>query len=343
MFNNGTFNGNVAGGNYYDNCNINIQKRTVINKQQASQKVYKEPKTFRPKLKDNDGKNVICYGFLIRKRDDGRYTVINIVDEEGKYMGDHVTIDMKEYVYDYKDELYDFRFIKFSGLVKRYTRKNGTTDYEVDLKHKPVFIDDSYYTPLLIEEIDEFINSGYNEDKINKFIRKTATTRDMQDIIMELVKRINELTKFDFGNNFITSYIINTFMLNRATYDLYEGNMRSLICSNNALMDIVYIMSGILFNLKTIKNFNGWKLKDILETITDWCNIFQNVTDYSHDKNFKKYCKNNLNIEKDKELNKAYDVLLNRKRNFGYETNSTGIEIHEILDMSYYILNEIIK
>ena len=252
-----------------------------------------------------------------------------------------MNINMKEEIYDYGSELEECRFIIFTGVVNKYIRSNGTEDYEIILNHKPIFINEKYYSPLNNDELCEFLNKGYDENYINNFIRKVATTRDMQDIISEIIDEINDLTKFDFGNNFITSYIINTFMLNRATYDLYEGNMRSLICSNNALMDIIYIMSGILFNLKIINT--GWSLSGILSTITHWCNIFQNVSDYHVDKKFKKYCKTNLNIEKDKDLNKAWNVLLNRKRNFGDNVNPMGTHLYEILDMSYYVLNTMIK
>lgn len=330
----------VKSGNQIDKTVTN--NKLIINKPSVSQIKYKEPETHRPNLKDREGNIVTGVAYISNKYDDKRYTIINLVDNEGYYMADHTQLDMKEYEYDYKIDLHKITFVEFTGKVNKYTRKNGTEDYEIILQRKPKLFDGTW-----INDPDySLTNNEPNVDKINNYISQKACTRDIQNLIIEISKELNILTKFDYENNFIFDYIVNTFFLNRATYDLYEGNIRGISCSNEALVDLLYIISSTYFYFKTS---NILKLDSILGHITSWCNVLQNVVDYFADTNspnckkFKKYCKQHLNIETNNELTKAWDVMKNRKRNFGNNPNPNEYELSSILEMSYYVLDKYIQ
>jgi hypothetical protein len=347
---NGNFNAkqvNIAENNSEIGANvinggIDNRKQTIINKPPVSQIKYKEPETYRPSLKDREDNVVTGVGYISKKYDDKKYTIINLVDDKGYYMADHTQLDMKEYEYNYNINLDETRFVEFTGKVKEYIRSNGTKDYEIILQHKPKLFDGKWVSnPDL-----SIIAKEPDIDKIINFISCRACTRDIQDLIIKISKELNILTKFEYENNFIFDYIVNTFFLNRATYDLYEGNIRSISCSNDALMDLLYIISAVYFDFKTS---NIIKLDCILSKITYWCNVIQNVVDYFADtkspncKRFKKYCKQHLNIETSEELSKAWDVMKNRKRNFGKYPNPDNYKLSDILEMSYYVLNQYIN
>lgn len=330
----------VKSGNQIDKTVTN--NKLIINKPPVSQNKYKEPETHRPNLKDREGDIVTGVGYISKKYDDKKYTIINLVDDKGYYMADHTQLDMKEYNYNYNVNLDETRFVEFTGKVKEYTRSNGTKDYEIILQHKPKLFDGTW-----INSPDYSLTDKEPDiDKISDFISHKAYTRDIQDLIINISKELNILTKFDYENNFIFDYIVNTFFLNRATYDLYEGNIRGISCSNEALVDLLYIISSTYFLFKTS---NILKLDSILGHITSWCNVLQHVVDYFVDttspncKKFKKYCKQHLNIETDIELTKAWDVMKNRKRNFGNNPNPDNYELSDILEMSYYVLDKYIQ
>lgn len=323
--------------------NNNIDKtinnnKTIINKPPVSQIKYKEPETYRPSLKDREGDIVTGVGYISKKYDDEKYTIINLVDDKGYYMADHTQLDMKERVYNYNINLDKTRFVEFTGKVKEYIRSNGTKDYEIILQHKPKLFDGKWISNPDLSIVDK----EPDIDKINNFISCRACTRDIQDLIIKISKELNILTKFEYENNFIFDYIVNTFFLNRATYDLYEGNIRSISCSNDALMDLLYILSAVYFDFKTSTVI---KLEDILARITQYCNVIQNIYTYEsgNDKKFKKYIKRHLNVESAQELNSAWDNIQNRKRNFGKYPNPYNYELSDILKMSYYVLNQYIN
>lgn len=347
---NGNFNAkqvNIAENNSEIGANvinggIDNRKQTIINKPPVSQIKYKEPETYRPSLKDREDDVVTGVGYISRKYDDKKYTIINLVDNDGYYMADHTQLDMKECEYNYNIDLQETRFVEFTGKVKEYIRSNGTKDYEIILHHKPKLFDGKFiHNPDL-----SIVDKDYDINKINDFISNKACTRDIQDLIIKISNELNILTKFEYENNFVFDYIVNTFFLNRATYDLYEGNIRSISCSNNALVDLLYIISATYFYFKTSSIV---ELDCILGHITSWCNILQNVVDYFADtqspncKKFKKYCKQHLNIETNNELTKTWDVMKNRKRNFGNNPNPNEYELSSILEMSYYVLDKYIQ
>ena len=252
-------------------------------------------------------------------------------------MADHTQLNMKEKEFNYKVDLNKTRLVEFTGKVEEYTRANNSIDYCINLHHKPLLYDGSWYN----SEVDlSFIEGGFNEEKINKFIGK-ASTREFQDLIIKISNDLNILTKFEYNNNFIFDFITNTFFLNRATYDLYEGNIRSISCSNYALVDLLYIISAVLFEFKVS---NVIKLEWLLPKIIYYCNIFQKVYSYNAgcDARFKKYCKQHLNIESNKELNKAWGVLLKRQMNFGSNPNPNNFNQEDIIDTAFYIINQYI-
>lgn len=261
-------------------------------------------------------------------------TVINLIDDDGYYMADHTQLDMKERVFNYKVDLRETRFVEFTGKVNEYRRSNNTIDYYIDLDHKPILLDGHWYN----YNVDlTLIDNGFDEQKINNFLEK-ASTRELEDLIMKIANELNIMTKFEFNNNFIFDFIVNTFFLNRATYELYEGKIRGLHCSNYALADLLYLISDILFSFKISNSIN---LNNLLADISYSCNVIQNVTTYDqgHDFEFKKYCKQHLNIETKKQLANAWNTLLNRKRNFGKHTNPKDFKLQDILNNAFYIIN----
>lgn len=334
--NNINIKGNTDGGIVINNKN----KIVIINKPNVSQKNYRNPSTFRPSLKDRENEHVTGYGFVANKYNDKYHTVINLVDEEGRYMADHTQLDLKETVYDYHIDLEDVRFIKFMGKVKKYQRKDNSVDYEIILTHKPILHDGFWFNPNMSNIYDKY-NIEVDVRKINDYIENKISSRDIQNIILNISKEINELTKFDFGENFIFNYVTNTFFLNRATYDLYEKNIRGISCSNDALMDLAYILASLLYYLNTTRSSN---IDTILTKATYWCNVMQNVRSYdkNYDCNFKKYCKRNLCMDTERQLKDAWFNLLNRKRNFGADVTG-DFTIEDILDSAYPVLNDYIE
>lgn len=235
-------------GNMTINNNEN-KKIIVINKPNVSQKNYRNPSTFRPSLKDRENETVTGYGFISGKYNDKYYTIINLVDEKGCYMADHTQMDLRESIYRYDYDISKACFIKFTGKVKRYQRKDKSIDFEIILTHQPILMDGFWFNPNS-NEIYDYYNDEINIDKINNFISNKVSTRDIQNMILSISEDIDNITEFEFGKRFIFNYTTNTFFLNRATYDLYEQNIRGLSCSNDALMDLAYILAATLYYLK---------------------------------------------------------------------------------------------
>lgn len=324
--------------NQIDKTNVDKSK-TIINKPKVSELQYKEPETYRPHLKDREGEVVTGFGFIAGKSYyiDGGWVLINLIDVYDKYICDHVHINMKECIYNYSIEEGESTFIKFTGKIEKYVRKNGTKDYQINLIKPVKFINDMMYN-----SPSDDIYEDYNEDFISKFF-ENASRRELIDLTIKLKDELNELTSYEFGENFIYYYIINTFMLNRATYDLYEGNLRGLVISNYGLVDMIYVVSCTIFQIKTSHKL---ALIEILHLITVNCNILQNITNYNLNKDdyesikFKKYCKSHLKI---KDLESAWNIMLNRRRNFGSNPNPYRIEMNDILDYSFHVLNKYIR
>lgn len=316
-------------------------KNTIIIKKPSVQKIkYRDPETFRPKLKEREGDIVTGYGFIIKKYNSKFYTIINLVDEEGMYIADHTQINLKEVVFDYEINPW-IQLIKFTGKVNKYTRSNGTQDYEIDLIRRPSMYDGDLFNPDAENNLINKYSKEIDVEKITDFVEKEATERKIQDLIIMLSKEINIISSFDYGKNVIVDFIMNTFFLNRATYDLYDGNIRSISCSNYGLMDLTYILSVVLYDLETSDKIN---LGILFNKIVNWCNILQKVNSYDKgcDKNFKRYCKEHLNIETDDQLKEAWSTLLFRKRNFGDDVTG-GFTLEDILSTSFQVLNNYIE
>lgn len=325
---------------FNDNSINDNSKHITIIKPNVQQIKYKNPDTFRPKLKGREGDNVTGYGFIVKKYNEKYYTIINLVDEEGMYMADHTQMDLKENVFNYKIEPW-IQLIKFTGKVNKYTRSNGTQDYEIDLVRRPSLYDGDLFNPDAEDNLIKKYSREVDIEKITKFTEEDATERKIQDLIIVLSKEINVITSFDYGKNVLVDFIMNTFFLNRATYDLYDGNIRSISCSNYGLMDLSYILSAVLYDLETSDKIN---LGDLFNKIVNWCNILQKVSSYNKgcDLTFKKYCKKHLYIETEEQLKEAWSTLLYRKRNFGDDVTG-GFTLEDILSTAFQVLNNYIE
>lgn len=328
-----TNNGEVKNKINKSNQNNINKTKTIIQKPNVSELQYKEPETYRPHLKDREGDIVTGFGYIVgRSNIPGSWIVINLVDKDDCYICDHVHMDMKESIYGYSVEDTDSIFIKFTGRVEEYTRSNGTKDYKINITKPIKFINDYFYN------VPENVCSNYDKEKITKFF-ENASRRELIDLLIKLKEELGELTSYEFGENFIYSYIINTFMLNRASYDLYEGNLRGLVISNYGLVDMIYIITNTIFQ---IRHSTKLTLIEIIHLITVNCNVLQHVSNYDkgNDKAFKKYCQVHLKI---KDLNSAWNTMLCRRKNFGKNPNPYNISLIDILDISFTVLDKYIR
>ena len=199
-----TINGDNNGVNIKENINI---KKIIQPKRISKEEIEKLKKeTMRPLLKDRVGEKITCYGLVVKRYSEysNRFTVINVVDKNGKYVTDHIQLDFKENIYDYTNDKGDY--VKFTGNIKSYSRKNNNPDdYEIDIIGKvSVYPSDFFYIDKLIDygEVDLDVN------KITDYLSKSNMTK-IYNLLEKMRDELNILTDDVYVKDFIYYYIID--------------------------------------------------------------------------------------------------------------------------------------
>ena len=293
--------------------------------------------TQRPYLKHKLNEQVCCFGYVVgRYRNSDRFTVINIVDSQGRYVTDHIQLDFKENEFKYEHYESNPTFIQMKGVVKSYNRIDGSLDYEINLSEKPIILSENYYNRTGIINYEDC----YNINKINDFLSMN-NIEELYKVINKLRLTINTLSLDDFNENFIYDYVINQYMLNTVTYDLYNNSFNNVGVSDDSLIDLIIILSSIVYILNSVEIIS---LSYIFKFISYICNVLQGVEyDKKSNKQFVDFCKQNLKIEGKNKINKAWNVVYLRKMNFGVDSNPGYDNFNEVLIMSYAVLNKLIK
>lgn len=332
--------GNNSNGNNVNSLNTinNIKITKIINKPERLNEKQKEElrnKTQRPYLRHKLNQRICCFGYVVGKHKySKRYTVINLVDINGRYVADHVQLDLKEDEFEYYEN--NMIMIKFKGIVKEYNRNDGSLDYEIDLIEKPIILSHTYFN---MNQLIVYDNMDINIDKINDFIT-TCKLDSLMDILNKLRDDINKSTSYDFGENFIYSYIINQYMLNTATYNLYNNEFEDSNINEDIILDLIIISSFIFYILTSVDHIG---IEYLFKSISYICDILQGVhCENKSNEKFKKFCINKLN-KPNKKVTKLWNTVYLRKVNFGVDSNPGYDNFNEVLIMSYAVLNKLIK
>ena len=366
MNNKNNFNINQINGNITSNDNSNMfinspQQKNIENKVTVYKKIQyptrqsKEEReklqkiTQRPALMDNVGKPITCFGLVAGKHRNGLYTVINVVDKHGKYVADHIHLDFKEDVYNYKgiDPLLD-RFIRFTGMVSTY-KKGENDDYCISILDKiDIRASSLYYIgePIDYEVLETF------PDKINEFLR-TCNITAIYNIIDEIRNRINILTEDVACSDFVYYFIINQYFLNTATYSIYDGELRDQGFNECCILDLLILLSVTLYDLKTHKSID---LYTLFHKIVSYCNLIQGINKfdksnngyndilpYDYNPGFVRFCKK-LGYEGKRKFNSLWANALLRRKSFDmYDPVPKDLTREILVERMHHVILEIIQ
>lgn len=366
MNNKNNFNINQINGNITSNDNSNMfinspQQKNIENKVTVYKKIEyptrqsKEEReklqkiTKRPALMFNVGKPITCFGLVAGKHRNGLYTVINVVDKHGKYVADHIHLDFKEDVYNYKgiDPLLD-RFIRFTGMVSTY-KKGENDDYCINILDKiDIRASSLYYIGDLIdyEVLETF------PDKINEFLR-TCNITTIYNIIDEIRNRINILTEDVACSDFVYYFIINQYFLNTATYIIYDGELRDQGFNECCILDLLILLSVTLYDLKTHKSID---LYTLFHKIVSYCNLIQGINKfdksnngyndilpYDYNPGFVRFCKK-LGYEGKRKFNSLWANALLRRKSFDmYDPVPKDLTREILVERMHHVILEIIQ
>lgn len=321
--------------------NVSIPKR--LNKKEIQEK---EKMTKRPCLKDKLNQKITCFGYIVCRH---RYlthlhTIINIVDINGEYVADHIQLNLKEDIYDYT---YDYKignYIRFTGIVKTYTREDGSIDYMVDVSKKVLVLSEDYD---LLEKPYNYIETKLDIDKIDNYISTQNITK-LYDMIENLRIQINELTNGLYFEDYLYYYIINQYTINTSTYSVYQGELRDQNMNEDCIIGILLLLGSLLFELKTTEETN---LYNIMKNIIMECNVLQGIdqyTTYNDNPNLKTFYQECLSKNKQpvgrKTIEKAFRFILNRFYNFKstipYDKNKLDVDV--IKHRAYHMIQKYI-
>lgn len=348
MNNNMGSNNNFTAGNDI-NQKFNKSNQNNINKfeinnlipvRKTKEDIEREMKeTMRPCLRDNVGKLVTCFGYVVSKYDnlgDGVYTVINVIDREGNYLADHIQLDFKPSLYHYDYSIGDY--IRFTGYITEYNRNNGTKDFNINITEK------IYMIPSRLHYDGEIISDdNIKYDKIRDYLSNSNITK-INNLIEKLRQEINDLTKYYYIDDFIYYYVLNQFMLNTATYKIYEGELRDYNVHDTIKILLLFILGSVIYELKS--NRTNY-LYDILHSICQYCNLLQGVETYENvNKNpkFIEFCTSFMNCTGKKKLGKLFNFVRHRQNDFN-EDKTFGYDVNKdnILTRTYAVLNDYIN
>ena len=305
----------------------------------------KEKSTYRPCFKDKLNQKITCFGYIIgkHKRMKNLYTVINIVDTNGKYVADYIQLDLKENEYDYTNDYSIGNYVRFTGIVDKYVRKDGSIDYSVNIIKKANIFSEDYD---LFGQPYDYLNTKINVQKLDEYIAQQNISK-IYDLIYKIRKEVNDITQGFYFEDYLYYFIINQFTLNTSTYAIYEGDLRDQNMNEDCAVGILLLLGSLLFELKTKEYTN---LRKLMMNIVMECNVLQGInkyTNYEDNPNFKIFyeqylSKNNQSVGK-KKLEVAFNFIFKRCLNFGnkpYDKNELNDEI--IKERAYCMIQELI-
>jgi hypothetical protein len=339
----------------YDNFNINnrgnINKivmgdvnKTIINnynllpkRLSKKEREEKEKITKRPCLRDKLGQKITCFGYIVGKHKYLRhlYTIVNVVDITGEFAADHIQLNFKEDIYDYT---YDKgSYIRFTGVVVAYERKsNGSIDYTVDISKKVMIMSGDY------DVLEEYIpKRKICDDDIDDYLCNQNITK-IQDIILNIRNEINDITNGLFFEDYLYYYVLNQYMLNQATYSIYQGELRDQNINEDCVIGILILLASLLYELKTEDSYIG----EIMSNISIKCNVLQGITEYTCYENnpglqtFYQDIISNTHQQAGKKLLKyMFNFIANRFYDFNHKTpNDKSLTVNDIKQQAYPII-----
>ena len=331
-------NSNIVNNQY----NIKIIKQDRKPKRKSKEEMEKYKKEVqRPYLKHKLGEVVHCYGYIIgRYKNTNRYTVINIVDVKGNYVADHIQLDLQLEEYEkYITKPFgetNIYFIRFKGIVKQYIRQNDSIDYEIKLIEPPNAISILYSN--MLGSIDYDIEK-VNENKIINYL-STTPLNNLYELLEKIKDELNELTRYEFGMNYVYSYAVNQYMLNSATYDLYNELLYKKDLNEDSILDLIVLLSSIIYTFKYNEQIT---LVYIMKYISYMCDILQGMDNENKTTDeFKLFCKEKLKASSKSKQKELFYVINLRKMNFGVNDLEECTESN-LYEYAYCVLNDMIK
>ena len=322
------------------NNNIKIIKESEKPKRKNKEEIEKMKKEVqRPYLKHKLNEIVHCFGYIVgRYRNTNRYTVINIVDVDGNYVADHIQLDLQNYENELIKPLGEnsIYFIRFKGMVRQYIRQDKTIDYEIRLIDKPIVFSIIYYN--MQGSIDYDIEK-VNKNKIINYL-STTPIDDLYNLLEKLKDEVNDLTRHEFGLNYVYSYVVNQYMLNSATYDLYNQLLHKKDLNEDLILDLIILLSSIVYIFKYNEQVT---LVYMMKYISYMCDILQGILNQNKTtEEFKRFCKEKLKVEGKRKIEELVRIIRLRRLNFGNNDLEECTE-NNLYEYAYCVLNDMIK
>lgn len=297
---------------------IQYPKRITKNQREKEQK-----KTDRPGLRDRENKLITCYGLVVCQYPySDLFTVVNVVDKNGNYIADHIQLNFKEDLYNYSGQNPTLdRYIRFTGLVGKYS-KYDREEFCINITDKVDMTSSKlYYT----EDIIDYEQIKIDYKNIGNYLNKVNITK-IYDLIDNIRDEINDITEVVLTRDFIFYYIVNQYFLNKATYNMYEGEFRDQGFSEDCVLEILLILAHVLFDLK---DKEATDIYSLFELIAYSCNIFQGIrkfvvknsfdehdAKYNDNPEFVKFCRDKLGYEGKRKLGNLWYNAKLRKLDF---------------------------
>lgn len=254
-------------------------------------------------------------------------TIINL--HRGKeYLADHTQLFLNESLEEFaKRNTLNSCLIHATGKIKEYTRRNGTSDFCIELLDKNIVLeDDKFYCPVkLINNIDFDIKEFYDE-------LMTYEYNGLLYLVSRLRHIINELTTEFLSEDFIYHYILNQYSLNSLSVDLYKDELQNNTFTEKELYEICILLGNVIFDLKTNVSI---ELEFIFAHIVLDLNTMQRIYNIHKDNYFnKKINKYFTQLCKNKNISfgKAIMIVLNRNKNFDINVNEANIPYNDVLE-----------
>ena len=307
--------------------NNNINKMYYIYKQNIDND---KKKIQRPGLTNRENGSIIKFKAMIvgeYRKFNNCVTIINL--HRGKeYLADHTQLFLNENLEEFsKRNRLNSCLIHATGKIKEYTRRNGTSDFCIELLNNDIMIeDDMFYCPVkLIGDINFDIKEFYDE-------LMTYEYNGLLYLVSRLRHIINELTTEFLPEDFIYHYILNQYSLNSLSVDLYKDELQNNTFTEKELYEISILLGNVIFDLKTEETL---KLLTIFRHIVLDLNAVQGINIIHKDnyvnkkanRHFTQICKN-----KNISFGKAMMIVINRTKNFQIDVSVDNIPYNNVLE-----------